>query len=218
MNIKKKIGIISLVVAMCCACSACANLNISTNGDDHAVKAAEFYELGDYSGAIKEAEIAIEKGVVTERVDLVYKIIGASYDSLDDSEKAIAAYEKALEINENNYQVWTNLGVTYRSIGDFDKALECYNKALEIEPEYAEVHSSLGSLYTLQGDAKKAIEYFEKAVELDPTLATCYGNMALALAMEGRFEEAEAALKQAKVLGYQNYEVIQERITALESE
>lgn len=67
----------------------------------------------------------------------------------------------------------------------------------------------------MEGNAEAAIPYFEKAIEADPQLEVAYGNGALAYAMIGDFEKAEEYLNHAILLGYENADVIRERIEAL---
>lgn len=185
------------------------------NGDSYYSLALEEYSSRNYSVVIDRCQQAIEKGVKKTPLDMVFKLQGVSYLALDLYEDAIKCFEESLALNNENYQVWTILGVAYRQNGDYQKALECYEKSISIEPNYAETQSSLGSLYILKGDPENAMTYFEKAIELDPSLAVAYGNMALALAMTGKFDEAERALKQAISLGYEGADTIRERIEEL---
>ena len=53
---------------------------------------------------------------------------------LDDGkyDEALECFEKILESNSNNPEIWNKKGVTLRSMGRYDEAIECFNKALEI--------------------------------------------------------------------------------------
>ena len=218
---RKHSKIVSLLaVALCGAllfsgCGLLALMAPSSSGDEDFTAAMRKLQTGDYEEAIALCEQALEKGLQETPEDDAYNLMCSAYLDLDDYEKAIENGEKALALNDNNYICWTNLGIAYRMNGNYPRAIECYNNALAINPEYPEVLSSLGTLYVIQGDPEQALVYFEKAIATDPSLAVAHGNMALALAMLERFDDADKALKQAKALGYQNYDVIQERIDAL---
>lgn len=49
-------------------------------------------------------------------------------------EDALAAFNKAIQIEPEFVVAHNNLGVLYWHLGDADKAIECFNKALEIDP------------------------------------------------------------------------------------
>ena len=212
-----KITLLVLVGCLLAGCSIPLSFFSSSGEEDYAA-AIEKGMDGDYLVSAELCAKAIEKGLTTTGEDEVYNLMCSSYLNLDMYEEAIAAGEKALAINAENYICWTNIGVANRQNGNYPRAIECYNKALEINPDYPEVQSSLGTLHILQEDPEMAVTYFEKAISLDPSLAVSHGNLALALAMMDDFEGAEKALKQAKALGYQNYDVVQERIDALRGE
>lgn len=55
-------------------------------------------------------------------------------------EDALAYFEQALLLNQNDPELWNQKGVALRSLGRYDEALECFNKSLEIDP--ADRHSS----------------------------------------------------------------------------
>jgi len=49
-------------------------------------------------------------------------------------EDALACFEQALLLDQNNADLWNHKGVALRSIGRYDEALECFNKSLKIDP------------------------------------------------------------------------------------
>jgi Flp pilus assembly protein TadD len=49
-------------------------------------------------------------------------------------EDALAYFEQALLLNQNDPDIWNQKGATLRSLGRYDEALECFNKSLEIDP------------------------------------------------------------------------------------
>jgi hypothetical protein len=50
--------------------------------------------------------------------------------------EAIAAMEKAKEINPNNPEIWYNIGGAYYTIKNYQKALECWGQALQLKPDH----------------------------------------------------------------------------------
>ncbi len=49
-------------------------------------------------------------------------------------EEALAYFEQALLLDQNNADLWNHKGIALRSIGRYDEALECFNRSLEIDP------------------------------------------------------------------------------------
>jgi len=47
---------------------------------------------------------------------------------------ALAFFEQALLMNQNNPDLWNHKGVALRSLGRYEESMECFNKSLEIEP------------------------------------------------------------------------------------
>jgi tetratricopeptide (TPR) repeat protein len=47
---------------------------------------------------------------------------------------ALAYFDQALLMNQNDPELLNFKGVTLRSLGRYQEALECFNKSLEIDP------------------------------------------------------------------------------------
>jgi tetratricopeptide (TPR) repeat protein len=69
-------------------------------------------------------------------VDKILELTQKGNSLLKDSkfEDALAFFEQALLLNQNNPDLWNNKGVALRSLGRYEEAMECFNKSLEIEP------------------------------------------------------------------------------------
>jgi len=202
----------ALVAALLMACG-----NAQKSGDAHVARGITAFRAQDYQRAVQELQRATETGVTEYQMEEVYTTLGRAYEELDQYEQAIAAHQKAVEINPDYYAAWVNLGVAYRLAGNFDEAEKSYNTALQIEPEYAQLHASLGALYIFKNEPERAIASLEKAIELEPQLAVAHANLALAFGMVQQFDRAEASLRQATALGYKNTAIIQARINSLKA-
>ncbi|MBT5200606.1 MAG: tetratricopeptide repeat protein [Thaumarchaeota archaeon] len=69
-------------------------------------------------------------------MDKILELTQKGNSLLKDSkfEDALAFFEQALLLNQNNPDLWNNKGVALRSLGRYEEAMECFNKSLEIEP------------------------------------------------------------------------------------
>lgn len=55
-------------------------------------------------------------------------------------EKALFCYDKSLELDSEEVNIWNNRGVTLEVLGRFNDALESYDEALKLDSK----HSSAG--------------------------------------------------------------------------
>lgn len=83
--------------------------------------------------------------------------------------EAIAAYQKALDLDPSNVDVRVDMGTCYRNIGQPDKAIEIYKKALEINPRHpnAWLNSGIVYYYDLHKNTE-ALQSFQKYLEVSP--------------------------------------------------
>ena len=95
-------------------------------------------------------------------------LLGRYYQGKINYEKAIAAYEKALEKNPDYIEVHNGLGVIHTVQGNHELALQHFQKAIELSPTATFLHNNLGYAYLLQGQETKAAESLKRALQLDP--------------------------------------------------
>jgi Uncharacterized protein conserved in bacteria len=118
------------------------------------------------------------------------------YDA-GDLEGAIAAYEKALEIDPKYHMAWNGLGNALKDLGRYTEAIAAYEKALEIDPKFDHAWSNLGVSLGYLGRYNEAIAALEKALEIYPKYHHAWNNLGNALHNLGRYNEAIAALEKA---------------------
>lgn len=120
-----------------------------------------------YNGAVKFYENALEK---TGYSDVFYAKIGNIFLEKGDPHLALDCYEKALDANPDNAQVWMRLAnllqTYYRE--DTEKIINCYQNIIEFDPKNATIFYELGHLYIRLNDIFNAVYAFKKAVELAP--------------------------------------------------
>ncbi len=106
---------------------------------------------------------------VPERSQSYIRIGDLYYSSnIKDVDSAIYYYEKAIQLDPNNFDVLFNLGVSYGNKQVFSVAREYLVKASKIKDD-AETLRYIGMTYGMENQDEKALEYFEKALLLDPT-------------------------------------------------
>lgn len=104
-------------------------------------------------------------------INLGYKMAhtnrGSVYANLNQWEKAIDDYTKAIEDNPRDMIAYSNLGVYFQYIGQFDRAIENYTKALEINPLYPFAYYNRGNCYLEMNQLDSAIKDYKKVIDID---------------------------------------------------
>lgn len=98
-------------------------------------------------------------------------------------EKAIGAYNKAIELDQSFGWPYINLAHTYLIMGKYAEAILLYQKSaslLEKKEEKAAAWNSLGNIYRHLNEYEDALNAYQKADELDPQNAGKRDNMELA--------------------------------------
>ncbi len=124
----------------------------------------------DYTQRIAQAE----KIVAQDPKNLnAWISLGNDYFDTEQSQKAINAYGKALEIEPNNPNVLTDQGVMFRKVGWYDKALANFEKASKIDPNHLQSLFNAGIVYAVDlKQPEKAAPYWKKYLSLDSNSPT----------------------------------------------
>ncbi len=104
--------------------------------------------------------------------------------------QAISFYKKALKINSDYAEGYSNIGAALVRQDKLDEAVLEYKKALEINPDFAAANYSMGNILLLQGKVKQAEVYFEKVLEADPKYAEVYFSLGNILLEQENFDKA----------------------------
>jgi len=124
----------------------------------------------DYTQRIAQAE----KVVAQDPKNLnAWISLGNDYFDTEQSQKAINAYGKALEIEPNNPNVLTDQGVMFKKIGWYDKALANFEKASKIDPKHLQSLYNAGIVYAVDmKQPEKATPYWDRYLKLDSNSPT----------------------------------------------
>ena len=131
--------------------------------------------------------------------------LGNAYVQAGQWDQALAAFQKAIELDPNFQGAYANLGVVYYQLEKLDLATSQYKKALELDPNDGDVAYNLGALYLQQALLNsnppnpdllnQAIAQLEHARELDPNLAEPYFSLGVAYNALNQKEEAIQAFE-----------------------
>ena len=83
-------------------------------------------------------------------------------------QQAIAAYNKAQQLNPKRADIYASRGATYFFMGEYKLAEQDFLQVLEINPYQAEAFNALASALAAQGDYQNALTAVNAAVALQP--------------------------------------------------
>ncbi len=158
----------------------------------------------DYFKNHKDISLSIE-----ENYGATLNNIGNIYLRLDDLQKSVTFFEKALEIQKktgdkySEAAAYTNIGNIYHYMQEYDKCLEFYYsgldcaEALENYSLIANICQNIGATYQNQGKITAARKYYNKALDLfkktdnDDGLMEMYNSIALSFIDENNRDSVD---------------------------
>src|SRR5699024_8951143 len=95
-------------------------------------------------------------------------MLGLSYKGIGEIDKAIKYFMAALELNENEANIYNELGICLFSIGNFEYAIEIFTKGIKKDNKDYKIICNRGIAYLQLGMLKEAINDIDKAYEINP--------------------------------------------------
>ena len=129
--------------------------------NDEINKVVSLHKKGLYNEALGNIKILLFE---QSNNPILHNLNGIIYLSLNDYEKSIESFTKAISLKNNLYSAYLNRGIAYNEIRDFQKAIDDCQKTIEINPNISEAYSNLGIVLKRTGKKNESIEYFIKAL------------------------------------------------------
>lgn len=150
-------------------------------GQDKATSA--FYEgkrqlkAQQFEGAVKSFDKAIKHFELPEGQKMSHIYKGLALNGLGDYKKAVACFDKAIEIDPADGNSYVDRGLSFSRLGDVESAMADFKHAVEMEGDKAQPvkgHFHLGWIYSVQGNHEQAIQHFDALLLLSPEDAEAY--------------------------------------------
>ena len=104
-----------------------------------------------------------------EKCSVIFRILADKDLEKGDFNKAKENFEKALELNPDDYRSYNGLGEIYFASGNREKALFFFNKAFELNRYSADILNNLGVVCMKSGNKKDSINFFKLAASIMPS-------------------------------------------------
>jgi len=138
----------------------------------------------------KVVEWLPEKQGAWYRLGVILKLAGKNDD-------AIAAYQRAIQLDPKDAYPHNGLGNVYDDLGRYDEAIAAYQRAIQLDPKIAAPHNGLGNVYYRLGNYDDAIAAYQRAIQLDPKYAYPHNGLGNVYYLMGRYDEAMVAYQRA---------------------
>ncbi|NNE66927.1 MAG: tetratricopeptide repeat protein, partial [Pyrinomonadaceae bacterium] len=128
------------------------------------------------------------------------------YVEIERFDDALELYQKAAELEPENFEANANIGKIFLTKRDYEKAGEYYEKALSVNDKNAGIRSDLGLTYYLRTprNTERAVKEYRAALELDPEHESTLQNLSVALKDLGQEAERTKILDRLKKVNPDN--------------
>ncbi len=151
--------------------SGLSGVNIDSPVDvtsDRVVRAYELYEAKRYSESISLIESDTQ--IVASSYGQV--LLGNCYKSLNDKDKALMHWKRAIDISPLEHFAYINIANEYYSDGRLSEAILNWTIASTLVPENPRVNLNLACAYNKKGFRIKSTKYFEKYLRYETKATT----------------------------------------------
>jgi len=159
-----------------------------------------FLESGDTATAEKYVLKAID---MNPQNDTLMVTVGDFYYRSNQTEKALAMYERALGVNNNSVDAMLAIGEIYTKQEKWDEALAKFKTAMDLEPDNPAIPNNVAIILYNEAQYTEAISYIKKTIKLEPDNKNAFELLSLsymqsAQQFNDKFTETEDASYKQK--------------------
>ncbi|KAJ2676819.1 glucose repression mediator protein [Coemansia spiralis] len=125
----------------------------------------------------------------------VWMQIGSLSEFMNESERALAAYENALRHNPYSQAALSQIANIYRGREDFEKAVEYFQRIVNIDSANGETWGAIGNCYLMLDELPKAYQAYQQAIMHlhNPKEPKLWYGIGILYDRYGSYEHAEEA-------------------------
>ncbi|MGQ0826893.1 MAG: tetratricopeptide repeat protein [Bacteroidota bacterium] len=132
---------------------------------------------------------------------IAYNNRGYMYNEFKEYDKAIADFNRGIQIDPEFFRLYLNRGLSYQRKQNYEKALLDYNKSIELDTTEGQTFFNRGVIYTdFLGKYELGIEDFKRALIKTPDNADGMINMGVAYYKSGKYDLAIEQYNKAEQL------------------
>jgi tetratricopeptide (TPR) repeat protein len=136
---------------------------------------------------------------------------GMKFYMMEDYERAIPSYQKALEITPDNSGVFYALSNNYQKLKEEDKAILFAEKAVQQDPENTNYGELLADLYVRKHKYDEAAKVYQNLIAQNPSKAEYHVEQAAVYIFDNQYDEALKSYDRAERIMGVNEEVTRQK-------
>lgn len=160
-----------------------------------------------FSPLISMAEATFAERVNPHLIAQEYLQLAENLAQEKKTDKALAYYEKSIEIYGKDYLSYFKFANFLFDQGRIDGAAQNYRKAIEFQPDIPQLHYNLGVCYSRLKDIEAALDHLRKAVQLKPDYTKAQLELSHCLEQKKEYQEATAILQKIAVIEPQSSDI-----------
>ncbi|MEB3886922.1 tetratricopeptide repeat protein [Lyngbya sp. CCY1209] len=125
--------------------------------------AETLYHQGQYEQVVQ----ACQRAIAIRQDARTYKLLGNARQAQGQVEEAKRWYAKAIQLQPDFADVFSNLGTIYAHQKQWQEAIACYQKAIALQPKLGAAYRNLARAWTQLGQMEEATECWYHAYSLD---------------------------------------------------
>lgn len=188
------------------------------------------YDAKQYNTAISHYDRVISSA---PQEAMYYTRRGTVYEDMGDDNKAKVDFEKALQLNPDDYIAQFRLGMLYQRRNDVNNAVVWLRKSYRNQSSYSSllgnvynnlifVHKrviayNLGNFLIQLGRVDEGMQYIDEVIKNCPDYSYPFYVKGLTFASDGKYSEAAGYLKKASDLGHPTAPQVLSQIRVMQS-
>ncbi|KAJ3103184.1 hypothetical protein HDU97_010317 [Phlyctochytrium planicorne] len=134
-------------------------------------------------------------GRIPSQNEVTWLAIGSAYESMNEPEKAMAAYDSSLRHNPSSVQALTRIAALCRAREQYVRAVEYFQRIVAIDPSNGEIWGALGHCCLMIDDLQKAYHAYQQALYHlpNPKEPKLWYGIGILYDRYGSYEHAEEA-------------------------
>lgn len=170
------------------------------NADARTTLGMALIESGEFEPAVSSLNQAIRLWGSRPGAAYALYLRAKAHTGLRQVQDAAADLQKAVTIEPNFAEAWSDLGESRKILLDGAGALAAFEKAVQFAPDDPVAQTRLGSELLNEGKPSEAVAHLEEAARLSPQNQSALYNLQRALVEDGRPEQAGTMRKTLEAL------------------
>ncbi len=127
----------------------------------------------------------------------LYTLRGSAYWAANDRDRALADFDRAIELGYDSAHAFSSRGLFHLATGDFEKAIDDFSTVIDKGKADDVVYINRAAAFVRLGKFAEAIRDYDKLIEAHPESAPLYEQRAIAYRMTDQFDRAIADFSKA---------------------